>query len=184
MKPRFTIEFWPHGWLVCGAVGQPAVPLTALSECEKLFPKTAIMDMGIPHHFHACGRREVVMCVASEKEALIWRTDIKLAISSLPPQERWWKGLDVGTSSAALFSVFCERQFKFHAEEMGQRNVPHDADDFGRCFRLIELFPEWRAQLNRVAEAYPETKWPAIVARWTEIANSPASEATKILSSL
>ena len=25
---------------------------------------------------------------------------------------------------------------------------PHDGDDFGRCYRLLRLYPEWRARLG------------------------------------
>lgn len=184
MKPRYTIERWPHGWLLCGPDGHSGIPANALSECQGLFPKKAVMNAAIPHHLRAHGNRNVVFCVGVASELALWSSEIAFAIRGLPAQERWWKGLDVGMSSAAIFAVFCEPQFQFEAKEMSRGAIPRDADDFGRCCRLLDAFPEWRPQLNRVAEAYPETKWKTIVDRWDEIANAPASDATTILSRL
>jgi hypothetical protein len=180
MKPRYTIEVWPHGWLICGPGG--AVPLTALGESSKLFPKTAVLATGIPHHFRASGRPDVVLCVASLAELRKWSAQIEASIAFLPPEERWWKGLDVGSSSAAVFAVFCHEQFRSAAQETGRGAVPRDADDFGRCARLLTLFPQWRENLSRVAAAYPETKWPALVARWSELEAATPTDRTAILS--
>ena len=51
----------------------------------------------------------------------------------------------------------------------GQRSTPRDSADLGRCLRLLEVMPEWRGRLNVVAEAYPETAWPEIIAAWEEL---------------
>lgn len=181
--PRYTIERWPRGWLICGPGG--TVPMTALSESQKLFPKTAIMDLGIPHHFKASGRHEVVMCIVDAgAEHNAWRTEIAASLAHLPAQERWWKGLDVGQSAAAIFAVFCEERLRSPAAELGRGAVPQDADDFGRCSRLLKLFPEWKERLAHVSIGYPNTKWPAIIARWDELEAASAAEKTKLLREL
>src|SRR6266702_3517315 len=46
-------------------------------------------------------------------------------------------------------------------------DVPHDPADFGRCHRLLQLMPEWRAQLHKVAEVFP--KWKPLVDAWNEL---------------
>jgi len=43
-------------------------------------------------------------------------------------------------------------------------DIPHDPDDFGRCYRLLELFPDWKSQLGKVAERFP--KWSPFVREW------------------
>ena len=43
--------------------------------------------------------------VGTDAEIGVWRTEIHHAIASLPSEERWWKGLDVGLSSAAVFAL-------------------------------------------------------------------------------
>lgn len=46
-------------------------------------------------------------------------------------------------------------------------SYPHDAYDFGRCERLLTLYPEWRARLDEMASV--NACWAALVARWDEI---------------
>lgn len=180
---NYVIECWPHGWLICAPEGQRSIPCTALAECSKLFPKKAVMANCIAHHFNTVGHRNVVVAVATPLKLGVWRTEINHAIAELPPEERWWKGLDVGTSSAAIFAVFSSC-FSFEAYDFARVSVPCDADDFGRCTRLLALFPKWREELHRVADAYPETKWPILVARWAEIEAEDVKRQTGILRAL
>jgi hypothetical protein len=44
---------------------------------------------------------------------------------------------------------------------------PHDGDDFGRCERLLMLYPEWRARLPEMSGV--SRHWAALVPRWEEI---------------
>lgn len=181
MKPLYTIERWPHGWLLCGKGG---IPATAVGESMKLFPNASVIDCGISHHFRACGNLNVAMCIVTPAHAKLWRDEISASIANLPPEERWWKGLDVGASAAAIFAVFCHANFRFAAHELGQESVPRDAADFGRCKRLMAEFPEWRPQLARVATAYSTTKWRAIVAHWAELEKATDTEVNQVLSNL
>ena len=45
--------------------------------------------------------------------------------------------------------------------------VPYDADDFGRCHRLLERLPEWRDRLPEVAAVVPA--WAPLVVAWNEL---------------
>ena len=46
-------------------------------------------------------------------------------------------------------------------------STPLDDDDFGRCHRLLERFPQFRGRLDEVADAHPQ--WRPIVADWAAI---------------
>ena len=45
-------------------------------------------------------------------------------------------------------------------------DVPHDADDFGRCYRLLHQFG-WHAFMPKVGERYPE--WVGVAREWAEL---------------
>ncbi len=50
---------------------------------------------------------------------------------------------------------------------VARADVPHDPDDFGRCYRLLQLFPEWKKRLFQVAERYPV--WAPMTKEWTAL---------------
>jgi hypothetical protein len=73
----------------------------------------------------------------------------------------WILGNDTGVSAKTIWAVM-----------MGETpedipfgyDVPHDPADFGRCYRLLNRFPEWKSRLNEVAEKFP--KWGPMVREW------------------
>lgn len=73
---------------------------------------------------------------------------------------QWITGRDTGISSKVIWSVM-------QMVTPGDTGVPHDADDFGRCYRLLKIVPEWRATLPLVSRQYPE--WTAIVREWDRL---------------
>ena len=48
-----------------------------------------------------------------------------------------------------------------------RRDASRDPDDFGRCHRLLERFPEWRERLPEVADKFPV--WRGLVAEWDRL---------------
>ena len=46
-------------------------------------------------------------------------------------------------------------------------DIPHDPDDFGRCYRLLQLFPAWKFRLGEVAVRYSE--WEPLVREWADL---------------
>ncbi len=78
--------------------------------------------------------------------------------------EEWRESWDTGISSATIWSVAMDRR-AFSDLPIG--DVPKDPDDFGRCYRLLRAFPEWRAKLPQVADRYPA--WKPLVERWDEL---------------
>lgn len=77
----------------------------------------------------------------------------------------WIVGRDTGISSKTIWSVMMDavptnpHPFDF--------DIPHDPDDFGRCYRLLETIPEWRARLREVAARFPA--WSGLVDNWSEL---------------
>lgn len=74
----------------------------------------------------------------------------------------WMMGPDTGISSKTICAVMtgCDTTGMWC-------DVPHDPSDFGRCYRLLKLFPEWRPRLGEVAERFKE--WGPLVAAWDEL---------------
>lgn len=73
---------------------------------------------------------------------------------------KWIVGWDTGMSSVTLWAymVGVEPAWVCH---------PLDADDLGRCIRLLQAVPEWRKRLHYAAALSPE--WAALVAIWDEL---------------
>jgi len=165
-SPRYTIEVWPHGWTVSGERG--GIPLTALHESLGLFPKSSLMDPGIAHHLKHVADSRIVVALGIPKELDRWRAEITISLSQQPALTRWWHGLDVGRSSATIFSSFSGLH-QSQAREFSGRSVPQDTADFGRCLRLLDLFPDWKSNLHVVSEAFPATSWPSLVDRWQDL---------------
>lgn len=46
-------------------------------------------------------------------------------------------------------------------------SYPWDADDFGRCYRLLQAFPEWHARLPEVGVAHPI--WVPMLNVWGQL---------------
>lgn len=74
----------------------------------------------------------------------------------------WARGRDTGISSATIYTVVTG-----NAPIYEHFDVPHDCDDFGRCYRFLKLFPEYRPRLPEVALRFPE--WSRLVENWDEL---------------
>jgi hypothetical protein len=72
----------------------------------------------------------------------------------------WLGNGDTGISSLVIWHVLM-------GMPPDRVDVPHDPDDFGRCHRLLQVMPEWRARLGDVAVRYAE--WRPFVDAWPEL---------------
>jgi hypothetical protein len=72
----------------------------------------------------------------------------------------WLLGSDTGVSSKTILSVMVGVEINSHFGA----DVPQDPADFGRCYRLLFAFPEWRPRLSEVAEKYPA--WGPLIRDW------------------
>jgi hypothetical protein len=67
------------------------------------------------------------------------------------------RGGDMGLSSNCIADVMIIG--------MGTGDYPLDGADFGRCYRLLQVFPEWRKRMPEVAKAHPGV-WEHLVEAW------------------
>jgi len=183
--PQYVIERHTHGWLACPPPEQDGIPIYALSECLSLAPAGSVLDAGISHHFKFY-RQKPSFAFGTKNETSVWRAEIEAECER--SRLSWFFGTDVGTSSSAIFGVLADGEKERQsagtlAKEFGDGHTPQDADDFGRCLRVVERFG-WRDRLPEVAAAYPDTAWTAIVARWDDLAAAPAAEQTALLRDL
>ena len=167
---------------MCSGYASRGIPLNALVECSSIFSSNAVIDGGILHHLSQSGCTKAVFCIGQPDELKEWRNEINSSLVGFAPQAKWWLGLDVGKSSAAIFAVFAEEGCWCHkAKKFGNGSTPADADDFGRCKRLLDMFPEWRTKLNKIVEAYPNTKWGKVIERWEELEKAEPKRQDEIL---
>lgn len=86
----------------------------------------------------------------------------------LVPKEllEWMTGDYTGASSKTIAHVLSD----VPQATVCRGYTPSDSADFGRCVKLLEIFPEWHDRLPEVAAAYPNSCWEPVVARWDELA--------------
>lgn len=80
--------------------------------------------------------------------------------------EQWIVNGEVGISSKTIWAVMMGAVIK-NGNSWWNYDVPHDPDDFSRCWKLLVLFPEWRKRLGEVAKVFP--KWTPFVREWDKL---------------
>ena len=73
----------------------------------------------------------------------------------------WLALCDNGLSSECIADTMC-------GIRGDNTRRPYDGADFGRCERLLMLYPQWRARLPEMMAVNPA--WAALVPRWDEVA--------------
>jgi hypothetical protein len=88
--------------------------------------------------------------------------------------EQWIRGPDTGLSSKTIWAVMMG-----NVDVLGSSGPrePVDPSDFGRCYRLLKAFPEWRPRLGEVAAKYP--RWAELVEAWDELSKLYEEEVPK-----
>ena len=95
----------------------------------------------------------------------------------------WLAGEDTGTSSRTIFTVM-QHVNALHGGT--SHNPPMDPSDFGRCYRLLESFPEWKARMPEVAARWKVwgpwvREWAALTAMFlAEVPNGVSGSAPKM----
>ena len=80
--------------------------------------------------------------------------------------EQWIVNGEVGTSSKTIWAVMMDGVLP-NRKDSWDYSVPHDPDDFNRCWKLLVLFPEWRNRLPEVASQFPA--WIGFVREWDKL---------------
>ena len=71
--------------------------------------------------------------------------------------EEWVLSRDTGISSKTIWAAMNGAKFDM-------ADIPADPEDFGRCYRLLNHFSEWKKRLNEVALKFP--KWGPLIEAW------------------
>lgn len=74
----------------------------------------------------------------------------------------WLMGRDTGISSATIYAAITGARSPY-----SRLDVPYDPSDFGRCYRLLKLFPDWRTQLHKTITICK--RWKPFVKAWDEL---------------
>jgi hypothetical protein len=82
----------------------------------------------------------------------------------------WMVGDDTGVSSKSIAAFMCGADLSFAY----WNSPPSDASDLGRCLRLLERFPEWKARMPEMASI--DERWAKIIPHWDEAAAMLAEE--------
>lgn len=98
-------------------------------------------------------------CAAGAKSVLMGRK-AKPTAAGAGAAEQWLQNGDTGTSSKTIWSVMM-------GTTPERADIPYDPADFGRCYRLLKVMPEWTSRLGEVADKYPA--WRPFVAAWQEL---------------
>ena len=72
----------------------------------------------------------------------------------------WLRGPDTGLSSKTIW------RFMMGVKYGDRDSYPYDPADFGRCYRLLKAFPEWRARIGEMATV---AGWRLLVEHWDEL---------------
>ena len=152
----YEIEMTEDAMIIRGEI--PLADMTALSALAKS-KGFDILDTGASH---ALGAN---MVMTNDEGSGKLRSGIAHQNATLSKQDKWLHGADTGISSRAIFAVMTGTQ-----ERMLDRwgfGYPLDPDDFGRCYRLLNLFPEWRARIHEMGSISSE--WGRLSANWGEL---------------
>lgn len=159
MEGTYTIERTRRGILVRGSI-----PVADFAVLTKSWAKEGFdgMAIGVAHALGAT----FAVCRKSERKA--WEEEVnKIALERAggDAELAWRFGTDTGESSLTLFHAL-----SMHPQSLPpsfEPSIPNDPDDFGRCYRLLQRFPDWRERLQEVSARYP--LWAPMVDAWDEL---------------
>lgn len=74
----------------------------------------------------------------------------------------WLKYGERGASSETMFQVISGKKIRQSAD-----NHPNDPDDFSRCFKLLDMIPEWKSELYKMKDV--SVVWSNLVDNWSKL---------------
>lgn len=122
------------------------------------------------------------MAVTNEESGKLWRAEVDAKAARLAGGDaelEWLLGTDTGYSSVEILATLGGSEAAVdlavqRLKEAGRgrrggfyREPPQDPDDLGRCIRLLDRFPAWRARLGEVAAQHPA--WAPMVSVWSDL---------------
>lgn len=82
---------------------------------------------------------------------------------TLPTRERayWWLlNGEVGSSSLAMW-------YTFMGDKIVKLDHPYDPDDFSRCYKLLQVMPEWKKKMELLRPL--SQTWSNLVDNWPQL---------------
>ena len=115
---------------------------------------------------HLAAKYGAIMVLTNREGSDALRAEHAASIAHLTGIERWLADYDRGTSSMTMYRAITSdrRHLGFRLD---YASTPLDADDFGRCVRLLDAAPTFRKWLGLVAEKHPN--WVPIIEHWDEL---------------
>lgn len=149
---NYTIEVMDSGMVLKGSIG-----LTAFPHIQKMAESLGfdIIDPGLAQALSA------VMVITNKEGSAILRAEVEESNKGKSREDAWISGCDTGTSSKTIFFTLTGRG------TFDRPDVPYDPGDFGRCYRLLQIFPEWVGRLNEVAKRH--SRWKRLVDNWKDL---------------
>jgi hypothetical protein len=163
----YTVEHHEYG--ITLSAGVPASETVALLMLWEKKYGYDVCDL------HISGHLQVAAAVTTRAKAKLWREALgidnpeRLAKRDGQPMAPgdWPHCGDTGLSSSTIWCVMTGQVAMPGRSRFDVGDTPADPDDFGRCFRLLERFPGWKARMPEVAAKYPA--WAGLVAAWDEL---------------
>lgn len=151
---NYMIEVMDSGMLLTGSVG-----LTEFPAIEKMAQALGfdLVDVGLAQALNA------TMVITNKAGSEKLREEVEKSNAGKSAIDAWISGCDTGISSKTIFFVMTGKPFTGSFRP----DVPHDPDDFGRCYRLLQKIPEWKTRMAEVSGKYPE--WAGLVEHWDEL---------------
>lgn len=78
----------------------------------------------------------------------------------------WLAGHDTGLSSRAIVA-WLEQDATVAAIDSNRFDYPRDPADLGRCIRLLDIEPNYRARITEMAFISPQ--WARLTVHWAEL---------------
>lgn len=82
-------------------------------------------------------------------------------------ENQWLLGGDTGISSKVIWAVMTGNNPIVVVQ--GTLDAPRDPSDFGRCYRLLQEFPEWQFRLNELRNI--SKNWRTFADSYLELVN-------------
>lgn len=155
-----------HGWIIVGR-------MTASSAGKLLMGfDSGVVSFGVASALQARSIDDVLMVVARDAEHnRAWCEELDIEAAKLADGDaalEWLYGTDVGMSALTIHGVMTGRA------DSVKMHLPSDADDLGRCIRLLDRIPEWQSRIGEVGEVFPP--WRRLVDDWERLVKMYAAE--------
>lgn len=182
---QFDLCVFPEGFLILSNGVDSGIPLAAMLQVTEMLPEDSVLDTGIANFYQSTTHPRTVLAATTPDAIVKWHERIKEALALIEdPEERWVKGLEVGSSAISIFSVLASQKWRAHFGSRSTGAVPLDHSDFGRCKNLLAEFPQWRDRLSEIADAYPDGGWPTIIENWDRLEAMDSTGVSEFLHSL